>query len=107
VPRLKVVPREEGTGGLVPDYPDSSVALVRLLDAMGLKDKGLGRELIAQMAAVANGQEDALKAMIAFVRGLEPRDSLEAALATQMAAIHWTTMTFARRLNNVQTIGAR
>jgi hypothetical protein len=35
------------------------------------------------MAAVVNGQEDVLNAMIAFVRGLEPRESLEAALATQ------------------------
>jgi hypothetical protein len=42
--------------------------------------------------------------MIAFVRGLEPKNSLEAALATQMAAVHALTMSFARRLSHAETI---
>jgi D-alanyl-D-alanine dipeptidase len=50
------------------------------------------------MAAVANGHEEALNAMIAFVKGLEPRDALEAALATQMAAVHALAMRFASQL---------
>jgi hypothetical protein len=53
---------------------------------------------------VANGHEDALNAMIAFVRGVGPRDPLEATLATQMAATHALTMNFARRLTNATTI---
>ena len=103
-PRLKLVREDEATMGLVPDYPDVSVGVVRLVDALGLKDQRLGGELLIQMSAVANGNEDALNAMIGFVRGVKPRDSLEAALATQMAAVHALTMKFARRLNNVQTI---
>jgi hypothetical protein len=43
------------------------------------------------MAVVADGDEDGLNAMIASVKGLEPRDALEAALATQMAAVHALT----------------
>ena len=39
-----------------------------------------------------------------LVRSIEPRDELEAMLATQMGAIHAATMTLARRLNHVQTI---
>jgi hypothetical protein len=102
-PRLKVVPKEEGGSTLVPDYPDSSVGLARLLDAMGLKDQTLGRELIAHMSGAANGQEEALNAMVGFVRGVGPRDSLEAALATQMAAVHALSMRFAGQLASSKT----
>ena len=34
--------------------------------------------------------------MLAVVKGLEPRDQMEAMLAAQMAAVHVATMTFAR-----------
>ena len=55
------------------------------------------------MSAVAKGNEDAaLNAMIAFVRGLEPR-FLEATLATQMAAVHALTMRLASQLANSTT----
>ena len=75
-PRLKVVKEDEGIIGLFPDHPDLSVGLVLLIDAMGLKDQSLGRELLSQMSGVAKGNEDALNAMIAFVRGLEPKELL-------------------------------
>ena len=41
--------------------------------------------------------------MIALVRGLEPKDSLEATLATQMAAVHGLTMRLANQLANSTT----
>ena len=55
------------------------------------------------MSLVAQGNEDALNAMIAFVRGLEAKDSLEAALATQMAAVHALTMRLAGQLSSSTT----
>jgi hypothetical protein len=103
-PRLKAVKEEAGTIGLVADHPDFSLGQVLLLNAIGVKDPTLGRELLAQMAFVANGEEDKVNAMIAFVRGLQPRDSLEATLATQMATTHALTMNFARRLNNAKNV---
>ena len=42
--------------------------------------------------------------MLAMVRGIGPKDEIEAMMAAQMAAVHMTTMTFARRLANVQNI---
>ena len=42
--------------------------------------------------------------MLAMVRGIEPRDPLETMLAVQMAAIHNSTLTFARRLATVENI---
>jgi len=102
-PRLKVVQEEEGTVGFFPDHPDLGVGTVLLVDAIGLKDQSLGRELLSQMSGVARGNEDALNAMIAFVRGLEPKDSLEATLATQMASVHALTMRLASQLANSTT----
>jgi hypothetical protein len=45
-----------------------------------------------------------IKRVVIAERLLDVYNSLEAALAAQMAAIHWTTMTFAQRLNHVKTI---
>ena len=42
--------------------------------------------------------------MLSMVKGVQPRDQIEAMLAAQMAAVHKATMTFARRLNNVDNI---
>ena len=42
--------------------------------------------------------------MLAVVKGIEPRDQVEAMLAAQMAAVHMASMTFARRLAHVDTI---
>jgi hypothetical protein len=102
-PRLKAVRENSGTLSLAPDHPDIFVGVVLLLDAIGLKDPNLGRELLRQMAAVADGHEDALNAMIAFVKGLQPRDALEAALATQMAAVHALGMRLASQLVTSKT----
>jgi hypothetical protein len=42
--------------------------------------------------------------MLSVVKGIKPKDQLEAMLAAQMAAIHTATMTFARRLARVEII---
>ncbi len=39
-----------------------------------------------------------------MVKGVEPKDQVEAMLAAQMAAVHMATMAFARRLNHVETL---
>src|SRR5713226_9870934 len=42
--------------------------------------------------------------MLSVVKGIEPRDQVEAMLGAQMAAVHTATMTFARRLARVENI---
>jgi hypothetical protein len=63
---------------------------------------------LAQLANVGTKgrvvDESELNFMLAVVKGIEPRDQVEAMLAAQMAAIHNATMTFARRLNHVENI---
>ncbi len=48
--------------------------------------------------------ETGLNFMLSAVKGVEPRDEVEAMLAAQMAAVHMATMTFARRLSHVDTL---
>ena len=45
--------------------------------------------------------------MLSVIKGIEPRDQIEAMLAAQMAAVHLATMTFARRLAHVENIRNR
>ena len=42
--------------------------------------------------------------MLSVIKGIEPKDQVEAMLAAQMAAVHMSTMTFARRLAHVDNI---
>jgi transcriptional regulator with AAA-type ATPase domain len=48
--------------------------------------------------------ERALNFMLSIVKGVQPRDQLEAMLATQMAAIHELILTYARRLAHTETM---
>src|SRR6185369_6645181 len=45
-----------------------------------------------------------LNFMLSVMKAIQPQDEAECMLAAQMAAVHMATMTFARRLNQVETI---
>jgi hypothetical protein len=50
-----------------------------------------------QLLNASQGQgppEEAVNFMLAVIKGIEPRDQIEAMLAAQMAAVHITAMTF-------------
>jgi D-alanyl-D-alanine dipeptidase len=79
-----------------------------LSKAVGADDLDFLGGILIQLANVASkGQTvdaTAVNFMISMVKGVEPRDQIEAMLAAQMAAVHSATMTFARRLNHVDNI---
>lgn len=108
VPRIKVVEGKNGAKHVMPDHPDLATAFVLLGSATGIEDTDFLLVLIEQLAnAGSRGKEVnelMLNAMLSVVKSIEPRDQLEAMLAAQMAATHNAVMTFARRLNNVDTI---
>ena len=108
VPSIKVVQGKDGGNQLELDHPDKAIAACLLSEALGTKDHDFLRGILTQLANVASkGQTvdaDALNYMIAMIKGVEPRDQVEAMLAAQMAAIHDATMTLARRLKNTETI---
>jgi hypothetical protein len=105
-PRLKVL-NEKGTT-ISPAHPDQVTGQVLLMDALGTADIDFYGGLIDQLASAVlrKGQIDeySLNFMLSVVKGIEPKDQVEALLAAQMAAVHMATMTFARRLAQVEEI---
>lgn len=106
-PRFKLV-EKNGNDILTPDHPDLATAFVLLQQAVGSTSVDFTSGLLDQLAnAVTRGQkpsEPAFNFALEVVKGIEPRDQLEAMLAAQMAATHVQVMTFARRLNHVDNI---
>ena len=104
-PRIKVI---DGKKNIAPDHPDRPVACALFKEALGTVSVDFVNGLLSQLAnAGSHGRqidEDKLNFMLSVVTGIKPKYQLEAMLAAQMAAIHTTTMTFARRLANVETI---
>jgi hypothetical protein len=107
IPRFRVS-KSDGKTSISPDHPSDLVASVLLMDALGIEDPQFLDGLLTQLAnVVSRGQEVSaadLNFVLSVIKGIEPRDQLEAMLAAQMAAVHLATMTFARRLANVETI---
>src|ERR1700720_3763401 len=105
-PRARV--DERRCGSLQPDHADAVIGHLLLMDSFGTTQPDFSDGLLAQLANAATKgpiiDERQLNFMLAMVTGIEPRDQLEAMLAAQMAAVHNATMTFARRLNNVDNI---
>ncbi len=106
-PRMKVL-----NGGKVPeispDHPHSAVGYALLMEALRTADVDFVNGLLGQLVnAGSKGRqiyEGGLNFMLSIIKGIKPKDQLEAMLAAQMAAIHVATLTFARRLAHVENI---
>ena len=105
LPRVKLSV-SNGVGAISPDHADKAAGMSLLMEALGTADENFLEGLLQQLAMVAGpeGDERGLNFMIALVKGVEPKDQVEAMLATQMAAVHNATMTFARRLNRAENV---
>jgi hypothetical protein len=106
-PRMKVM-EKKGVSQISPDHPDLAVGHILLMEALGTVELDFLDGLLGQLAnAGTQGrvvEERGLNFMLAVVKGVEPKDQVEAMLAAQMAAVHNATMTFARRLAHVDNI---
>jgi hypothetical protein len=106
-PRMKVL-NDGKVPELSPDHPDKPVADVLLMEALGTVSRHFLGGLVNQLAFAGsqgrNIDEAGLNFMLSVIKGIKPKDQLEAMLAAQMAAVHIATMTFARRLANVENI---
>ena len=76
--------------------------------AFGSSDEDFVNAFVHQLVNIGSqgkSPDDKGTAFVAsIVRGIEPKDQIEAMLASQMAAVHMATMTFARRLAHCETI---
>jgi hypothetical protein len=91
------------------DHPNKPVGQALLMEALATTDTDFLNGIVEQLANAASGRgrdidEHGLNFMLSVIKGIEPRDQLEAMLAAQMAAVHVASMTFARRLAQVETI---
>jgi hypothetical protein len=78
------------------------------LKAIGSTDGDFLEGFVKQLVNVGSqgsvADESGANFMLAVVKGIEPRDQIEAMLGAQMAAVHNASMTFARRLAHVDNI---
>ncbi len=105
-PKLRIPP-----GGKTPidvDHVDRKTGGTLMLESLGLADgdayTGLMLQIINAATKGREPQQESINQMLGLIQGIEPRDTIEAMLACQIAAVHNATMTFARRLNHVDTI---
>jgi hypothetical protein len=89
-------------------HPDPDLAQILMMADLGTCDPAFLSGVQGQIAFIgtpgAKIDDGASNFLLSVVRGVQPRDELEAMLAVQMGAIHQATMTLARRLNHVETI---
>lgn len=105
-PRLKVS-IEGNAAKLTPDHSDEVIGTLAIMRAIGTADHDFCDGLTLQLVNASKGQgppEKAVNFMLAVIKGIEPRDEIEAMLGAQMAAVHMASMTFARRLAHVENI---
>jgi hypothetical protein len=81
-------------------HRDELAGMARLMEAVGTADLDFMSGFIDQLAKSDGGEinEQQLNFKFAVVKGMKPRDQVEAMLAGQMAAIHTATMRSARSL---------
>jgi hypothetical protein len=106
-PRLKVVGTGKDAVKTEVDHPDSVIGVVALMRALGTTDFDFYSGLIGQLLNASKEKEiseSGTNFMLSVIKGIEPRDQIEAMLAAQMAAVHMASMTFARRLAHVETL---
>jgi hypothetical protein len=89
-------------------HTDTDLAHVLMMADLGTCDPSFMAGVQGQISCIgAHGRaidEGASNFLLSVVRGVQPRDELEAMLAVQMGAIHQATMMMAQRLNHVKTI---
>ena len=105
--RLKVS-KNESDPQIGIDHPDKLVGWALVMEVLASADGDFLDGIVSQLAnASGRGQdidERGLNFMLSVIKGIEPRDQLEAMLAAQMAAVHVASMTFAHRLAHVDNI---
>ncbi len=89
-------------------HEDQDLAYLLLILDLGTTDVRFADGLAGQVACMGSHGNRVDEAnsnfLLSVIRGVKPRDQLEAMLAAQMAAVHAATMMMARRLNHVENI---
>jgi hypothetical protein len=91
-PRLKVVVTGKNAVQTEVDHPDIAIGSVALMRALGTTDSDFCSGLIGQLVN-ASKQEEASESgtnfMLSVIKGIEPRDQIEAMLAPRWRRYTW------------------
>ncbi len=97
-----------GANGFFIDHPDPELGEQLMANALGVADRdamdGILRQLVRASASGGSADEVNLSFMIAMVKNLRPRDSVEAMLVAQMVSVHVMAMRCAQHLANANDI---
>ena len=108
LPTIKLSKKDGATQASL-DHPNEPFGRLLLMNAVGTADLHFFNGLLAQAINVGtqgatNTDSHGANFVLSVVKSIAPKDEIEAMLATQMAAVHMASMTFARRLAHVDNI---
>ena len=110
VSRPKVVSKAKSALELGPDHPNWKTASAGFMKAFGTTDMDFINGLLKQALVASGGgrdNEERLKFMIAVIKGIKPRDQIEALLASQMAGVHTAAMIMLRNFADAKYVEQR
>ncbi len=89
-----------------PEAAKLEIEYAPIMKALGTADIDFLMGLLGQISNAGSQGRDpvGVNFMLAVIKGIQPRDQVEAMLASQMAAVHMASMTLARRLAHVEDI---
>ena len=89
-----------------PEAAKLEIEYAPIMKALGTADIDFLMGLLGQISNAGSQGRDpvGVNFMLAVIKGIQPRDQVEAMLASQMAAVHMASMTLARRLARVEEI---
>jgi hypothetical protein len=107
-PSLKLKPQGDSKGNkaqFTVDHPQELVGTLDLMRAVGTTDEDFFSGLVRQLInASGKTSETATNFLLSVIKGIEPRDQIEAMLAAQMAAVHVASMRMAGQLAQAKTL---
>jgi len=108
VPRLKVSRSENGLS-VITEHIDDLAGSALIMQELGTSDLDFFAGFVVQLAKAGGGEldETLLNFKLAVVKGIQPRNQMEAMLAAQMAAVHCATMKFSRNLAAAESLEHR
>ena len=99
---------DDGSYLVGPITDDQEVGRALTMEALGITSAYLLTSIVSGLAELSKTRtgidERRLNRLLATVRAVQPRDELEALLATQMAGVHDATVTLTKRLEQAETI---
>jgi hypothetical protein len=109
VPRLKIAKSESGGSSYITEHIDDLAGKALIMEEIATTDVDFFAGFVAQLAKAGGGEPDEqqLNFMLSVVKGIKPRDQVEAMLAAQMAATHSATMKFSYNLAEAECVEHR